>query len=435
MYRVLLVDDDPILLSGIKCLIDWGKNNCQIAGTASNGNEALKKIKQFQPDIVLCDIAMPGISGLDIIEQAETQYPGIVFIMLTNHEEFEYVRKSLRYRAAEYLLKNSLTGEILEKALQRAIAERENRNKLYTAQAAGDTFSMKQRQDQITDTLAKFVFQNQTPLGTERSILIEEGMLSGFAFALVTINTSILPEYPGLSAEEKDKIIDWEKEIIGRLADSFFPNSILLQTPPEIPHIESDIDSPEIDHTQNDIDSDDLILFAWNLQGHTWDQDISRFRERLIKTSLQITRLGIEVIASEFFTSPDTVKNPVQILQQIKMQERAGKGSHPETIQKALQYILNNVEKRIMLQDVADFACISPGYLSTLFKKEYKQNLIDFINQTKIDRACELIKENKYRINEISTVLGYENAFYFSRVFRRHTGNTPSEYKEMILNR
>jgi YesN/AraC family two-component response regulator len=228
-----------------------------------------------------------------------------------------------------------------------------------------------------------------------------------------------LPEYYGISPEEKKKIFDWEIEITERLASSFFTHLIILPLWDENGNHHSD------DSVRN------LLLYVWNLEPKAWETNIARFRERLIKTSSQITRLGVEVIASNFFTSCDMEERPCHVLRRIEEQYYfIGKGTHSEIVQKAMQYILNHVEERIMLQDVANFAHISPGYLSTLFKREYNQNLVDFINQTKIDRACELLRENKYRINEISYLLGYENAFYFSRVFRRHTGITPSEFKE-----
>lgn len=89
-----------------------------------------------------------------------------------------------------------------------------------------------------------------------------------------------------------------------------------------------------------------------------------------------------------------------------------------ELIEKAKQYVQDNVDKRIMLQDVADYVCISPGYLSALFTKMYNQNFVDYINHVKMERACELIREGRYRIYEISDMLSFENAYYFSQVFK-----------------
>jgi YesN/AraC family two-component response regulator len=168
----------------------------------------------------------------------------------------------------------------------------------------------------------------------------------------------------------------------------------------------------------------------------SWGSGISRFRKQLIKISGQITRLGVEVLASGIYEKADVPERPAKRLFHLERQYRcAGETAHSEALKKARQYILNNVKKRIMLQDVAEYVGISPGYLSTLFSREYKQNLVDFINQTKITLACELLKENKYRINEISCKLGFENAFYFTRVFRRRTGLTPTEYQKRIRQR
>ena len=64
MYNVFIVDDETIILSGIKFLIDWEKNDCVIMNTARNGRDALEKIRAFQPDIILCDSKMPGYEWL-----------------------------------------------------------------------------------------------------------------------------------------------------------------------------------------------------------------------------------------------------------------------------------------------------------------------------------------------------------------------------------
>ena len=105
MYQVLLVDDEPLILSGIKFMLDWNKNNCQIAGTARNGQQAMEKIRTLHPDIVICDIAMPGMTGTELLQQAAKEFPHVVFIMLTNHPDFQLAQHSLRYRAVDYLLK------------------------------------------------------------------------------------------------------------------------------------------------------------------------------------------------------------------------------------------------------------------------------------------------------------------------------------------
>ena len=103
-----------------------------------------------------------------------------------------------------------------------------------------------------------------------------------------------------------------------------------------------------------------------------------------------------------------------------------------EPVEKARQYVLSHVEDRLSLQDVADEVCISPGYLSTLFKKQYSQSFVSFINQAKVEHACRLLQERKYLISEISCRLSFENAYYFAKVFKRYMGMTPSEYEKSL---
>ena len=139
MYEILIVDDETIILSGIKFLIDWEKNDCVITGTARNGWDALEKIRRCPPDIVLCDINMPVINGMDLLAICNDEFPSVVFIMLTNLEEFSLARNAIRCRAVDYLLKVQLEASGLEESLGKAKQEVERRQKLLQAEYAEKT--------------------------------------------------------------------------------------------------------------------------------------------------------------------------------------------------------------------------------------------------------------------------------------------------------
>ena len=87
MYKVMIVDDETIILSGIKFLVDWEKIGCVISATARNGEDALEQIRKMPPDIVLADINMPVMDGITLLSKVSQEFPHIVFIMLTNLEE------------------------------------------------------------------------------------------------------------------------------------------------------------------------------------------------------------------------------------------------------------------------------------------------------------------------------------------------------------
>ncbi|HBD01178.1 MAG TPA: DNA-binding response regulator, partial [Lachnoclostridium sp.] len=131
MYQVLLVDDETIILSGIKFLIDWEKQNCNITGSARNGRDALEKIRNHPPDIVFCDIKMPVMDGMELLQIVNEEFPSVVFIMLTNFQEFSLAREALRLHAVDYLLKAQLEANALIKSLSNAKKEYDNRAKLF----------------------------------------------------------------------------------------------------------------------------------------------------------------------------------------------------------------------------------------------------------------------------------------------------------------
>lgn len=121
MYRILLVDDEPLILAGIASMMEWGDYDCVVADKATNGSQALEKIEEIQPDIVITDIKMPAMNGLEFMEECRNRgYQG-EFILLTNLEEFSLAQRALRLGALDYLVKIEITPEILGESLQKPL--------------------------------------------------------------------------------------------------------------------------------------------------------------------------------------------------------------------------------------------------------------------------------------------------------------------------
>lgn len=106
MLEVLLVDDEPIILQGLAALIDWEKEGFLIAGTASNGKEALQFIEHNHVDLIIADISMPGISGIQLLQKIRTEkLSDVYFIILSGFAEFSYAQEAIRYKCTDYILK------------------------------------------------------------------------------------------------------------------------------------------------------------------------------------------------------------------------------------------------------------------------------------------------------------------------------------------
>lgn len=139
--KVIIVDDEYLIRMGIRSMIEWEDLGCEIAGEASNGEEALKLIEELEPDIVITDVKMPVLGGLELISGASKNKKKPRFLVLSNFSDFHYVREAMKMGAEDYLLKLELEPEQLRKCMEKVIdkisTEKEVRgkdNKILTAQ-------------------------------------------------------------------------------------------------------------------------------------------------------------------------------------------------------------------------------------------------------------------------------------------------------------
>ncbi len=130
MYKVLLVDDEPLALDGLQLTIDWQRLGCRIAGTYQNGEEAMRHIRREPPDLVVTDIRMPVMDGLALIEEARRSGKGtILFVITSGYHDFDYAVRAMRLGVSHYLTKpvigteaedvvSSMIRELRERARQ-----------------------------------------------------------------------------------------------------------------------------------------------------------------------------------------------------------------------------------------------------------------------------------------------------------------------------
>ena len=114
MYKVLLVDDEPIIVEGLSRGIPWEKWNCEVVAVANDGLEGKKMVEEYQPDILFLDICMPEMDGLAMAAALDSQFPDLEVTILTGYRDFEYAREALRLGVTRYLLKPSNMSELEE---------------------------------------------------------------------------------------------------------------------------------------------------------------------------------------------------------------------------------------------------------------------------------------------------------------------------------
>ncbi|WP_261301729.1 response regulator transcription factor [Paenibacillus andongensis] len=128
MLRVMFADDEPYMLEGLRSMIDWNKLGFEICGEASDGEDALAMMASTLPHLVLTDVRMPVIDGLELIEQASCLHPGVKFIILSGYADFEYAKRAMRHGVANYLMKPLIETELVAavEAVANTIRERES---------------------------------------------------------------------------------------------------------------------------------------------------------------------------------------------------------------------------------------------------------------------------------------------------------------------
>ena len=140
MTQLLIVDDEPLVQIGIRSMLNWENLGIEIAGTASNGKQAYDIILEKQPQIVITDIKMPIMDGMQLIESCQELPHPPLFILLTSYEEFQLVRQAISYQVLDYLVKLELTEEILTASVKKAlmILEKEKKISLPPKNAVSD---------------------------------------------------------------------------------------------------------------------------------------------------------------------------------------------------------------------------------------------------------------------------------------------------------
>ncbi len=518
-YRVLIVDDEPIILSGIKYILDWRAHGCEVVATARNGEQALALLDTARPQIVIADIRMPVMDGLELLQRASESHPNIVFIMLTSLEEFQLVKEAMRYHAIEYLLKTELDETVLVRALQAAIAEYENRSNASSHRLLGD-LAEEQEGELIAQAIRRIHKSGEVDQETLH-LLSKRGMLNAYALVSLAILFPADDEEKHYTLEDRKRLYLWVGEVASKVLPTSAPNFL------EIP--------PPVDEPMR------YLWFCYELDRRRWEQQTPSLIMKLTEAVAMVTGLEVALLVTPISFGRESLLNSLNVMEETydrwylagdegevtslglegvytkiereitgqqvssfsatikRIGERIGtrahrkgqalwmldgllasiegaiavlEGSskahtllHPfkekrpyltqrsdllgflgeledmvlpllgsasseklQIVSRAKQYIQSSVQKKIMLQDVADAAFVSAGYLSSLFKQITGQNVVDYINECKVEEAKRLMEGGMSRVSEMALALCFENIYYFSKVFKRVQGIPPTHY-------
>ena len=146
MYKVAIIDDEPLIVEGLSKTMMWEKWNCQVAGYAYDGRDGMELIRRERPDIIITDINMPEMDGLMMIAGLKSEFPDMQLIILTGYREFEYARRAIELGVSRFLLKPSKMNE-LEEAIEAVTGRLDKMGISMTEQPENDEKSSNGREE------------------------------------------------------------------------------------------------------------------------------------------------------------------------------------------------------------------------------------------------------------------------------------------------
>ncbi|WP_276357344.1 response regulator [Cohnella caldifontis] len=511
MNRVLLVDDERIILEGISQMVDWQAHGAVLEGTAKNGTEAYARIQATNPDIVISDIRMPGMDGLELVARASESHPHIKFIILSGFGEFEYASKAMQYGVKHYLLKPTNEAKIAEALTE--VGEELDRERHRQSFVAG----MKHRFEKVLphvkeQVLKEFVtnktygkrdwdyyselfefgmdlqvrlllFQLEgdydhehlfavkniaqdilrttllgTTIGHHALILIEDAMPPDELQAKIGEIRHVFQGYYRMDAtialSEAGPISRARalyRETLHSLKYRFYLDEGGLITPRDTGwYAESGSRAPEFDEER-------LILPVRSGNVEDAMAALSEFFHELKQAQLE-TEVTLSYVIGTYMSlirlaEPERVNacyQRIPELVQAKSLQAAqafleetvreiaetrydrNKAKYTAIVRKMIGIVEENLHNAALsLQMVAgEMLYMNPDYLGKLFKKETGEKFSNYVMKTRIRLAEERMAENPdLKVFELAESLGFgDNPQYFSQVFKKFTGRTPSEY-------
>ncbi|MBN2617064.1 MAG: response regulator [Spirochaetales bacterium] len=478
MYRVVIVDDEEPVLNSFEFIFEKHVIDFTICGKARNGNDAIKIVKDLIPDLVFMDIEMPGINGLDVIKQLQLWVPKTLFILSTAYERFDIAQKAITTGVFDYLVKPVSKNQILQE-LDKVRLELDKRNEFEKLKNESLKQVIEQNNEKDENFLNSIIWnsisENNWLDAKERnniqydsgSIIIIETLSNINDLLRVKtykeISQKIKFRYTSLSTISGDKLIILISTDSNKTRINDYVNRVLS----EINSITFHLGQGEIynfielnksykealfslDNEISCYNSNDLLniynelifsskehglmvfeeYWKWVFTNNNFEVAkgimISLFTLLMFKIEKERIDIAEEIIPIDSIEkwkkwSLDAIDKFYLLLNNDKL------ATMPKPLKIALNYIKDNFADSLQLSSVAEICSVSSSHLSRLFTEHLGTKFIDYLNVYRIERATELLKNSNLSIKEAAFSVGYNDPNYFSRIYRKYMGVSPSE--------
>ncbi|WP_250277846.1 response regulator transcription factor [[Clostridium] colinum] len=489
MYKTIIVDDENLIREGLKNIIDWESLNITILDTAQNGKEALEIFKKNPVDIIITDINMPLVNGIDLLKQIKYIDKNVKFIILSGYEDFTYAKEAISIGVEAYILK-PIDEEELLKVLKDIVTKLDEYKNIKNINIKKDIIlknilNKKSTKKDLIDSKEKINIKLDDSLYVVSTLLIKQG-INSINFKYIEKTEVLYDDYGNLiliNSFDKNTDLNEIKKFyediledirnkynydilisVGRIVDdinmlnksfkisNLVRKNILISgfnkclTEEDLLHsrdiqFENEINEISRLIINNDIEAvnkyiDDLL----DNQGLT-PKNIYNFATKILilydnlKTRFKIDNednLGDSIINVLNLTKLEEIKKYIKEKLVYLIEYIADENIKLSPIVRRIVKCVNeNYNKDLSLKTLALEYNVNTSYLGQVFTKEIGIQFSDYLNKVRNSVAKDLILNTNKKISDISKEVGYLDTSYFYRKFKKYYGVTPATLREL----
>ena len=376
MYKVLFAEDELLVRLGLQSSIPWSKYEMEVVALAENGLEAYKLFEEIHPDILITDLRMEGMDGLELVKRVREVDKECAIVVISCLNDFETLRKLIPYNINAYVLKASISIDEVCSVLAQT--------KSYLKSIGRTAKKNKEDSEKLEEKISKYLMGDVSDNIEENLDHLEHLLL----FSLEDGN--------------KDKINDLAMEFIYELVNRQIPGEILVPLK----------------------DKEFCVFYK------STEKNMQERIKRINSSIGDFLGVGFKITHSSRRREEnlkDWFDRAYVQQYEINIDESSGKA----LIQKSIEYMQAHYREALSLTDISRTIGLSVSYFSYLFKQETGKNYIEYLNEIRLLATMRDLKNTDEKIVVVAQKHGFQNLEYFSRYFKKKTGESPARWRKL----
>ena len=400
MWKVLIADDEPKIRRGLKSLLARCGNDIEVVCEAADGEMAYELAIEHEPDILFIDIRMPFRDGLELIAGLNAALPGRIIIIVSGHDEFAYAQAAIKLQVFDYILKPVMADSFIA-VVRKAKAELESRREAgkYAAWA-------REQLDRNLPVLRERFLKDWVGGSLSRTEALE-----GIAFLKIELVSPATLFAARFAEREGFGSAGSHGAERGRRLALVAMRTVMEEALPRgIAYVFED-DTETVLALGPGIGQDELMAL------------VEAIERRAAEQMYQAPSIATRIV-------PEPLEGLCDAYEELRGELADGANCEAFVVL-ARNYIDTHYwNPELCLEDAALELQISPGYLSRLMKRETGFSFVEYLNRIRVKKATLLMSDPAAKAFEVAERVGYRSQHYFSRAFKKVTGNSPTDFKK-----